>query len=388
MTNILIKMFIKDYRNVDNLNVRFKYGSLSGKVGIICNIILFIGKLIAGLITASIAILADAFNNLSDAISSIVTLIGFKIAGKPADDNHPFGHGRTEYISGLIISMVIIMMGIEFIKTSVEKIISPESTEFNVISIIILFGSILIKLWLSIFNRNIGNKINSSTIKAISKDSFADVAATSVVLIGAVISYTTNFHIDGYMGIIVALFIIYTGVTTAKETLGPLLGQAPDKEFISKIKEKVLSYENITGVHDLIVHNYGVGKSLVSLHVEVPCDMDILKIHEIIDTIERDVKKDLGCEIVIHMDPIATDDEYINSLKTKIEKVILSIDKRLKIHDFRIVIADSFTNIIFDLEVPYKFGIKNENLVNLVSKKISELNSSYRSVINIDNINF
>lgn len=384
MTDILIKLFIKNSQETNNPHIREKYGILSGIVGIFCNFMLFIGKFMAGLITASISITADAFNNLSDAASSIVTLVGFKMAGKPADAQHPFGHGRIEYISGLIVSTVIIIMGFEFVKSSIEKIIEPETVEFGLVSIIILLASILVKLWMSIFNKKLGESINSSTIKAISKDSLADVAATSTVLIGAIISYTTDVYVDGYAGILVALFIIYTGFTTAKETLSPLLGQAPDKDFVKKIEDKVLSYENIVGIHDLIVHNYGFGKVLVSLHAEVPCNINILKIHEIIDTIERDIKNELNCKIVIHMDPIATDDKTVNSTKEDIEIIVKSIDTRLSIHDFRMVQAESFTNLIFDLVVPHKFELNDEELRKLVNEKIKELNPLYRVVLNID----
>lgn len=384
MTGILIKLFIKNSQETNNPHIREKYGILSGIGGIFCNFMLFIGKFMAGLITSSISITADAFNNLSDVASSIVTLVGFKMAGKPADAQHPFGHGRIEYISGLIVSTVIIIMGFEFVKSSIEKIIEPETVEFGLVSIIILLASILVKLWMSIFNKKLGESINSSTIKAISKDSLADVAATSTVLIGAIISYATGIYVDGYAGILVALFIIYTGFTTAKETLSPLLGQAPDKDFVKRIEDKVLSYENIVGIHDLIVHNYGFGKVLVSLHAEVPCNINILKIHEIIDTIERDIKNELNCEIVIHMDPIATDDKTVNSTKGDIEIIVKSIDTRLSIHDFRMVQAESFTNLIFDLVVPHKFELNDEELRKLVNEKIKELNPLYRVVLNID----
>lgn len=384
MTNMLIKFFIKNSEETNNPSVREKYGMLSGGVGIFCNILLFIGKLSVGLISASISIMADAFNNLSDAASSVVTLVGFKMAGRPADDQHPFGHGRIEYISGLIISTVVMMMGLEFVKSSIEKIINPSSIEIGIYSIIILLMSILLKLWMSIFNKKIGDRINSSTIKAISMDSLADVAATATALIGAIISYMCGVYVDGYAGVLVALFIIYTGFTTARETLSPLLGQAPDKEFVDKIEKKVLSYDNIVGVHDLIVHNYGFNNSLVSLHAEVPCDINILKIHETIDTVERDIKKDFNCDIVIHMDPIATDDNAVNSVKHEIESIVKSIDERLNIHDFRMVQADSFTNLIFDLVVPHMFELKDDEIESIINEKIIALNSSYRVVLNID----
>lgn len=384
MTNMLIKFFIKNSEKTNNPSVREKYGMLSGGVGIFCNILLFIGKLSVGLISASISIMADAFNNLSDAASSVVTLVGFKMAGRPADDQHPFGHGRIEYISGLIISTVVMMMGLEFVKSSIEKIINPASIEIGIYSIIILLMSILLKLWMSIFNKKIGDRINSSTIKAISMDSLADVAATATALIGAIISYMCGVYVDGYAGVLVALFIIYTGFTTARETLSPLLGQAPDKEFVDKIEKKVLSYDNIVGVHDLIVHNYGFNNSLVSLHAEVPCDINILKIHETIDMVERDIKKDFNCDIVIHMDPIATDDNAVNSVKYEIESIVKSIDERLNIHDFRMVQADSFTNLIFDLVVPHMFELKDDEIESIINEKIIALNSSYRLVLNID----
>lgn len=384
MTKFLLRTFIKDYENVTNHDVRQKYGMLGGFVGITCNIVLFLSKFIAGLLTSSIAITADSFNNLSDAGSSIVTLVGFKLAGAPADNEHPFGHGRIEYISGLIVSMVIILVGVELGKGSVEKIINAEDISFSIISLIILIGSILVKLWLGIFNKSLGERINSATMKATAMDSISDVIATSAVVLSILIYKFTGFNIDGYIGILVALFICYTGIQTAKDTLNPLLGEAPEKEFVKEIEDFVVAYPDIVGVHDLIVHNYGPGRRIISLHAEVPSKIDILKIHDTIDIIERDLHKRFDCEAVIHMDPIVVDDEVLNNTFKKVKQVIKSIDSNFSIHDFRMVTGDTHTNLIFDLEVPFNYKITDKDIKQKISDEIKNINSKYELVISID----
>lgn len=384
MTKLLIRLFIKNSDDIDNPNVRNKYGSFSGMVGILLNILLFVGKFIAGVITSSIAITADAFNNLSDAGSSIISLVGFKMAGKPADNEHPFGHGRFEYISGFVISMIIILMGLEIGKTSIGKIIKPEDVSFSTFSIAILLISVLIKLWLCFFNRKLGKMINSQTLIATSKDSLSDVLSTTAVIIGVLISKCTGLNIDGFLGVAVAVFILYTGFSAAKGMLDQLLGEAPDKEFIEEIKNFVMSYDEISGVHDVIIHNYGANRCVISLHAEVPCDMDIMVIHDIIDVIEVEMSKKFNCSAVIHMDPIAVNDEYTNMTANKINNIIRSIDERISMHDFRMVTGNTHTNLIFDVVVPFKFRLTDDELKEKISQDIKQIDDKFNAVINID----
>ena len=384
MTNLLIRLFIKNHTQTQDQQVRQKYGWLGGIVGIFCNVILFIAKFIAGMLTASISITADALNNLSDAGSSIITLIGFKMSGKPADEEHPFGHGRMEYISGLIVSFAIILVGVELIQSSIDKIIHPEEVAFSMLSVIILLVSIGVKLWMGLFNRKLGKIINSAALKATAMDSISDVVTTATVLLGILVSILTGFSIDGYAGIVVALFILYTGFMTAKDTLNLLLGEAPDAEFVHKIEQEVLSYEDVVGVHDLIVHNYGPGRSVVSLHAEVPCHIDILKIHDTIDIIERDLKKKFGCECVIHMDPIVTDDQKVNEVHRKMAALVKLIDPSITIHDFRMVAGPTHTNLIFDVVVPHKFRLSDEQVVEEVRYAAKTLDENYEVVVNVD----
>ena len=384
MTSLLIRLFIKNHSQTENQQVRQKYGLLGGIVGIVCNVALFLAKLVAGLLTASISITADALNNLSDAGSSIVTLIGFKMSGKPADDEHPFGHGRMEYISGFIVSVAIILVGIELIRSSIDKIIHPEEVTFSILSVVILLVSIGVKLWMGLFNRKLGKMIDYAALKATAMDSISDVVTTSTVLLGILVSVLTGFSIDGYAGVIVAIFILYTGFMTAKDTLNLLLGEAPDVKFVQEIEKEVLSYEDVVGVHDLIVHNYGPGRSVISLHAEVPCHIDILKIHDTIDTIERDLKKKFGCDCVIHMDPIVTDDQKINEVHGKMETLVKLIDPSITIHDFRMVEGPTHTNLIFDVVVPHKFRLSDEQVVEAVRYAAQTLDKTYEVVINVD----
>lgn len=384
MTNLLIKLFIKNNDNLNNENTRKQYGILGGSVGILCNIALFLMKIIAGVLSSSIAIIADAFNNLSDVASSIVAIIGFKMAAKPPDKKHPFGYGRIEYISSLIISMVIIMMGIEFIKTSIEHIINMDNVKFSITSLIILSVSILLKLWIGLFNNKISKIINSSAIKAMSLDSLVDCIATFTTLVCIIISYYTGLVLDGYAGLIVALFIIYTGYTSLKETLNPLLGEAPKENLINDITSYVLSYEEIKGIHDLIVHNYGPGNLIVTLHAEVPCDSNIVTIHEIIDNIERKLKDELNCNVIIHVDPIIFDNEEVNEIKKLTLNILKNIDERLDMHDFRIVKNEKRFKLVFDIVVPTDFNMKHKDLICKINNEISKVNENYYTLINID----
>lgn len=385
MTDILIRLFVKDYKNVSDQNVRQRYGVFAGIIGIICNMVLFAAKLSAGIISASVSITADAFNSLSDAGSCIVTLIGFKMAGMPADKEHPFGHGRIEYVSGLIVAIIIILFAFELLKSSVLKIFHPEEITFSVISIAILVLSVAIRLWMFFFNRCIAKKISSKSIKATASDCLSDVIATTAVILGIIIYLITRINIDAYIGCVVALFILYTGIVTAKEVLNPILGEPPSDEFVSQIKDTVLSYENIIGVHDLMVHNYGPKRVIVSLHAEVPCDIDITQIHNIIDEAERELKSKFGCEAVIHMDPVATD-EVTNKAKAMIGALIRLIDPNIQMHDFRLVNENSSVKLIFDIAVPHKFKLSESELIEAIKDAVKSIDASYELIINVDKV--
>jgi len=364
--------------------VRQRYGVVSGVVGILCNALLCTAKIAAGLLTGAVSIVADGINNLSDGGSCVVSLLGFKMAGKPADDKHPFGHGRIEYVAGLIVSFIIVLMGVELAKTSLDKIFHPEEISFSWITPAVLGISILVKLWMCFFNRKMGDKIDSAVLRATAMDSLSDVAATSAVLAGFVIGYWARVNLDGYLGVLVALFILYTGVSTAKGTLDLLLGEAPDPEFVKQIQQEVLSYPEIIGVHDLIVHNYGPGHSVVSLHAEVPCDVDILKIHDTIDNAERDLKKKFDCEVVIHMDPIITDDKETNEIHQKLSSIVRLLDSRVTIHDFRMVKGPTHTNLIFDIVVPHQFRLTDDQVVESLRQAVKALDARYEIVVNVD----
>lgn len=384
MTNFLIKHFIPNASDVKSPAVRQRYGVVSGVVGILCNALLCTAKIAAGLLTGAVSIVADGINNLSDGGSCVVSLLGFKMAGKPADDKHPFGHGRIEYVAGLIVSFIIVLMGVELAKTSLDKIFHPEEISFSWITPAVLGISILVKLWMCFFNRKMGDKIDSAVLRATAMDSLSDVAATSAVLAGFVIGYWARVNLDGYLGVLVALFILYTGVSTAKGTLDLLLGEAPDPEFVNQIQQEVLSYPEIIGVHDLIVHNYGPGHSVVSLHAEVPCDVDILKIHDTIDNAERDLKKKFDCEVVIHMDPIITDDKETNEIHQKLSSIVRLLDSRVTIHDFRMVKGSTHTNLIFDIVVPHQFRLTDDQVVESLRQAVKALDARYEIVVNVD----
>lgn len=386
MTQFLIKTFVKDYQNTNNKDVRHRYGILGSIVGIVCNLILFIVKILIGMVLKSVSVTADAFNNLSDSGSAIVTLIGFKLSSKPADVNHPFGHGRFEYISGFIVAFIIMLVGIEFLKTSVDKIINPQDLNFNIISIIILLISIIVKLWLSIFNKDLGKRINSTAMEATSMDSLGDVLATSATIISVLVFAITKVNIDGYIGVLVAFIVLYAGFKIAKDTLEPLIGVGIDPKIAQSIHNKVMSYEGILGMHDLIVHNYGPGKSMASLHAEVPSNVDIETSHEIIDKIEREVLQELGVFLVIHMDPVAVNNEKTLAIRTSIENIVKALDNNLTLHDFRIVDGKNQINIIFDLVVPRSYT-KNQkqNIEEQIKNLAKVVDSKYNCVICVEN---
>ena len=385
MVNILAKFFIKDNKNVSNPKVRQAYGLLCGALGIFLNVLLFAGKFIAGTISNSIAITADAFNNLSDAGSSLVTLLGFKLSAAKPDPEHPFGHGRIEYISGLIVSAAILLMAYELIRDSIDKIINPASIEFSILSIVILIVSIIVKLYMAYYNKTIGNKINSAAMTATSFDSLSDSVATTVVLIATLVSHFFGIKIDGYCGVLVGLFIFYAGYNAAKETLGPLLGQPPEAEFVKQVEKIVMSYEPVFGIHDMVVHDYGPGRLMISLHAEVPAENDILEIHDVIDNIEQTLQKELNCASVIHMDPVVTKDERVTKLKEATYSIINEIDPEIKMHDFRVVLGPTHNNLIFDVLVPFKYKLSDDELKLKISEEISKkIGNNNFAVICID----
>lgn len=384
MTNFIIRKFIRNYEDVKNPSVRENYGKLGSIVGIIANALLSISKILIGFLFKSISITADGVNNLSDTSSSVITFVGFKMGGKPADKDHPFGHARLEYISGFIVGIAIVILGIELIKTSIEKVLSPEPMKFNIMMIIVLVFSIVVKLWLSFFNGKLAEKISSSTLKATSMDSRNDVITTSAILISIFVSKITNVQIDGYMGCIVALFIIYSGINILKDIINPLLGELPDYEFVNEIENKIMNYEGILNIHDLVVHNYGPSRYFATVHAEVDAKEDILKSHDMIDNIERDFARDLGINLVIHLDPVVTDDNEINYLRNLTNKILISIDEELSMHDFRVVKGETHTNLIFDVVVPVNFETKTKELVYEIEKLIKEEDETYFSVITID----
>lgn len=384
MTNLLIRLFIKDNKDVTNFRVRTRYGIFTGIVGIASNILLFVIKIVSGLLVNSISIIADAINNLADSGSSVITLLGFKISGKPADEKHPYGHARMEYISGLIVSFVIMFLGFQLIQNSIKKILHPELAHFSIASVVILSIAILIKLWQCLFYRKISAIINSTALKATSIDSRNDIFSTLAVLAAMIITNITGFNLDGYMGCVVALFIIITGFKLVNETISPLLGTAPTKDLVEKIFKKILSYEGIIGLHDLTVHSYGASECFASVHCEVSAHQDIMISHDIIDNIERDFLKDMGIHLVIHLDPIITDDERTNELKAVVEELLAKVSPNISMHDFRVVWSVTHSNLIFDLVVPFHFKWSDGVLAEKVSEMIHNINESYYSVITID----
>lgn len=384
MVELLARIFIKEAKDTEASGVRQAYGVLCGLVGIFFNVLLAVGKFLAGLWSGSVAIMADAANNLSDAGSSLIVLFGFKLAGQKPDPDHPFGHGRVEYISGLLVSMLIIYMAVELLKSSVDAILHPGKISFEPMVLIILIVSILVKFYMFLYNRKIGKKIHSEAMLATSMDSLSDMGATAVVLISMLVSYYTRVQIDGICGVLVALLIFYAGINSAKETINPLLGQPPDPEFVKRIEDMVTAEENIIGIHDLIVHNYGPGRVMISLHAEVPADGDILVLHDLIDNVEHRLKDELHCAAVIHMDPVCTKDEQTLELKRVVEQIVKEVDPILSIHDFRVVTGPTHTNLIFDMVIPFDFPMTDVDVTNQVQERLWKYNPVYYAVIDID----
>lgn len=385
MTDLLVRLFVKDSDNISNPKVRGRYGILSGCAGIVVNVILFLAKFLVGTVTNSIAITADAVNNLSDAGSCAVTVFGFKMSSKPADEGHPFGHGRIEYITAMVVSFIVLFMGFELLTQSIDKIRNPEDVTFNLVGAIIIAVSIFGKLWLALFNRKLGKKINSPAMTAVVADSLSDIAATSVTLIALVLSnFFPSLHIDGWLGIIVAGFVLKAGYGIFKETLNSLIGEPPTKETVEKLEAKILSYEHVTGIHDLILHNYGPDKFFGSVHVEMPSDFDVLYSHDIIDNIERDVMAEFGILLSIHYDPVEVNNARVNELKIIAESAVKRISEELSIHDFRVVDGPSHTNLIFDVVVPRKFSLSNDDLMAEISSEISKNGTNFFAVMNIE----
>ena len=384
MITILSRLFIPNRENTSDPKVRRSYGMLSSILGICLNIILFLGKYIAGVQCGSIAIMSDAFNNLSDAGSSIITLIGFQFAGMKPDANHPFGHGRIEYISGFIVSMAIILMGFELGKSSIEKILHPEEIDTSLLSIFILLASIGIKLYMNFYNRRIGRKIDSAAMHATATDSLSDAIATSFVLLAILVMRFTGVNVDGWCGVAVACFILFAGYSAARETLSPLLGNPPDPELVQKIHQIVMSHPEIVGMHDLIVHDYGPGRIMVSLHGEVQGDGDIFALHDKIDLIERELSEKLGCEATIHMDPIETNNETVSRLRSEVSEIAKKIHPELTIHDFRMVNGRTHTNLIFDVVVPMDVRMQDRDVINAITDTIRKKYPNYYTVIRVD----
>lgn len=387
LSQFLVSKFIKDYKNTQNSKVREAYGYLGGTIGIIVNAILFAIKLSVGLISGSIAVTADAFNNLSDAASSVITIVGFKLASRPADEEHPFGHGRVEYISALIVSFMVMMVGFQFIKASFDRIMNPTPVKFEIIPFALILVSIGAKIWLSRFNKFVGKSIGSGALEASALDALGDVFTSSCVALSLLISRWTTFPIDGYIGILVALFILYSGFSLTKETLSPLLGEAPDPELVENIKNGVMGYENINGVHDLVIHNYGPGRCMASIHAEIPCDISVVTIHEIIDKAEKELSKKLNIFLVIHMDPINTDSKEVNKARDVLESVLKKFPLVKSMHDFRVVGDGEYKNLIFDLVIEHTKGFKHDDeqrLVRDIDIELKKVHPRYNAMITVD----
>ena len=384
MSDFLIKHFIKNYENTKNSDVREKYGQLSGIVGILANALISVLKIIAGLVFSSIAILADGVNNLSDAANSVITLIGFKLASKPADKDHPFGHARYEYITGLLISFVILIIGLSLLKDSILKILKPQVSIFSFITVFVLLLSIIIKLWLYFFNKKIYKRIDSLTVLATAKDSLNDVFATSGVLICIFIDKLFNVKIDGIAGTAISLLVIYSGIKLILDTLSPLLGEAPNEEIVKMLEKEISSYPSVIGIHDLVVHNYGKNKCFLTVHVEVPAKQNITISHDIIDTIENDIQTKYNFHTVIHMDPVETDNIEVVFLKNKITEKIKEFSPELSIHDFRVSFGDTHNNIIFDVVVPSDFYLKDDAVEDKMDEIVKDIDKKNNAVIKID----
>lgn len=384
MTDLILRIFVRDHKNTEDPAVRDKCGRVAGAVGIVTNFLLFLMKIIVGTAFHSVSVTADAVNNLTDSGSSVVTLIGFKMASKPADEKHPFGHARIEYLSGVIVSFIVIFLGLQLGMSSIEKILTPEENALTPVALVVLVISILAKLWQCLFYRKVGRMIKSESVEATSKDSRNDVIATSVVLLGAVITMLTGVNLDGYMGAAVALFIVFSGVQLTISTADPLLGQAPEGELVQTITEKMLSYPGIIGMHDLAVHNYGVGRCFASAHCEVDAQNDILVSHDLIDNIERDFSRDLGIHMVIHLDPVIVGDARTDALHRKVQSLVTALYPTVTIHDFRVIWGVTHSNIVFDAAVPFAVKDSNAVITQKLEAEIQKLDPDYRTVVTID----
>ncbi len=384
MTDLILRIFVRNHKNTEDPAVRDKCGRVAGAVGIVTNFLLFLMKIIVGTVFHSVSVTADAVNNLTDSGSSVVTLIGFKMASKPADEKHPFGHARIEYLSGVIVSFIVIFLGLQLGMSSIEKILTPEENALTPVALVVLVISILAKLWQCLFYRKVGRMIKSESVEATSKDSRNDVIATSVVLLGAVITMLTGVNLDGYMGAAVALFIVFSGVQLTISTADPLLGQAPEGELVQTITEKMLSYPGIIGMHDLAVHNYGVGRCFASAHCEVDAKNDILVSHDLIDNIERDFSRDLGIHMVIHLDPVIVGDARTDALHCKVQSLVTALYPTVTIHDFRVIWGVTHSNIVFDAAVPFSVKDSDAVITQKLEAEIQKLDPDYRTVVTID----
>ncbi len=388
MTNFLLRRFIPDYQNTADPAVRERYGKLAGITGIICNVLLFAFKLLAGTLSGSVSITADAVNNLSDASSSLVTLLGFRLAARPADEEHPYGHARMEYLSGLAVAVMILVIGVELVKSSVQKILHPEAVEFSVLTAAVLTGSILLKLWMALFDRKLGRKISSAALIAAAADSRSDVIATGAVLLACVIGRLTGLMIDGWAGLLVALFILWSGVGVVKDTVDPLLGAKPDEALVRAIAYLMTSHVDILGFHDLMVHDYGPGRRFASVHAEIDHRIDPLIAHEILDEIERQAKKELHVDLVIHYDPIVTDDPEVAAVRTRVLQIMHGLDPRLSLHDFRMVSGSHHVNVIFDMVLPPEDVQTAEQLRRQIEAQLQDGKKTYHLIVTFDTAAF
>lgn len=384
MLDVILRRFIPNYTQTKDPDVRRQYGVFAGGVGIALNLLLFAGKLAAGLLTGAISVTADAFNNLSDAASSVVTLVGFRLAGQKPDADHPFGHGRMEYLAGLLVSLLILLVGVELGKSSLEKILHPESTQLTALSGCILVISILVKLWMGWFNSHLGERIQSETLRATATDSRSDALATSTVLLGLGITHVTSLQLDGWLGLLVAVFILKAGWSAAKETIDPLLGTTPDPEMVQEIQALILEHHQVVGIHDLIIHDYGPGRRMMSVHAEVSAQADVIEVHDIIDHIERELGERFQIEAVIHMDPVQIGNPQVEELRSLVAQFAKDIHPDLSIHDFRITAGPMYTNLIFDLVIPYHVTLAPEQVKADLTQALENRDSSYHAVIHID----
>ena len=385
MISLLAKWFISRREQVEDGAVRRAWGALCGFVGIALNLLLFAGKLAAGTLSGSIAVTADAFNNLSDAGSSVVTLLGFRLAGKKPDSDHPFGHGRMEYVSGLVVAGLILLMGAELAKTSVDKIAHPEAVTFSWLAAAILLVSIAVKLYMYMYNKAVGKKIGSAAMAATAADSLSDTAATAAVLLSMIVGRLANVQLDGWVGLLVALFILWSAVQAARDTISPLLGQAPDPALVKEIEALVMAHDTVVGVHDLVVHDYGPGRRIISLHAEVPADGQVLELHDVIDNIESELARKLHCEAVIHMDPVVVGDPVVAALREQTAALVKTIDPRITIHDFRMVPGKTHTNLIFDAVIPFDEQLTRPQVAQRICRLVEDMDGHYRAVVKIEN---